>query len=138
MRVGDTEFVTSQLFFDDSLDDEIISTQPLYNTRGQRDTKNTNDNVVGGESDLFYTFQTKRMPDGAMLAWKTIIVVVRCLTGARVRGHSRWRHVASPDGFATAGWVWAASPMGSRAPPRDPADKGTSSRNRKSFYGQER
>ncbi len=80
IRVGGTEYVTTQFVFDDALDDEIVSTQPLYNTRGARDTKNTNDGVVGGVSDLDdYTFQTSRMSDGAMLAWKAI--VIRSSTG---------------------------------------------------------
>lgn len=75
VRVNGTEYVTSQFVFDDALDDEIIATQPLYGTRGKRDTTNTSDNVVGGEADISkYAFETKRMPDGAMLAWKAIVL----------------------------------------------------------------
>jgi hypothetical protein len=33
--------------FDDELDDEIVTSQTLYNARGARDTKNTADNVGG-------------------------------------------------------------------------------------------
>ena len=67
--------LTTQLVFEDALDDSIVATQPLYDTRGPRDTTNETDNVVGGESDLTpYLFQTERMSDGAMLAWKKIIV----------------------------------------------------------------
>ncbi|WP_394840085.1 protocatechuate 3,4-dioxygenase [Pendulispora rubella] len=79
IRVNGTEYVTSQLVFDDALDDEIVSTQPLYGTRGSRDTSNTNDNVVGGADLANYTFETSRMSDGAMLAWKAI--VIRSSTG---------------------------------------------------------
>jgi len=74
IRVGGAEFVTSQLFFDDALDDEIVNTQPLYNARGPRDTTNQNDTVIAASSVADYTLQTARMPDGAMLAWKALIV----------------------------------------------------------------
>jgi hypothetical protein len=39
-----------------------------------RDTTNTNDNVVSADSAPDYMFQTQRMPDGAMLAWKTLVI----------------------------------------------------------------
>lgn len=75
IRIGETEYVTSQLVFDDDLDDEIVTSQELYNARGARDTKNTADNVVGGESDVTkFQFETARMRDGAMLAWKTLVI----------------------------------------------------------------
>lgn len=75
VRLNGNEYVTSQIVFDDALDDEIVANQPLYSTRGARDTKNTTDNVVGGESDMSkYTFQTARMTDGAMLAWKALVI----------------------------------------------------------------
>jgi protocatechuate 3,4-dioxygenase beta subunit len=74
IRIDDTEFVTSQLFFDDALDDEIVNTQPLYDTRGPRDTTNQDDTVIAAGSAADYTFQTARMSDGAMLAWKTLVV----------------------------------------------------------------
>lgn len=74
VRIGNTESLTSQLFFDDTLTDSIIASEPLYSARGARDTKNTNDNVIGRGSVDNYLFQTKRMSDGAMLAWKTLVV----------------------------------------------------------------
>ena len=74
VRRDNQEYVTSQFVFDDALDDEIVATQPLYNARGQRDTTNSTDNVVSAESAAAYSFETKRMADGAMLAWKTIIL----------------------------------------------------------------
>ncbi len=74
VRVGGAEFVTSQLVFDDALDDAIVATQPIYKDRGARDTANTNDNVVGGATVADYTFQTQRMGDGAMLAWKALVL----------------------------------------------------------------
>ncbi|NBD11267.1 dioxygenase family protein [Corallococcus silvisoli] len=74
VRVGGQEFVTSQLFFDDTVNDDIVNTQPLYNTRGPRDTTNANDNVVSADSVGNYLFTTQRMADGAMLASKTLVI----------------------------------------------------------------
>jgi protocatechuate 3,4-dioxygenase beta subunit len=75
IKINGVEYITSQLFFEDTLDDEIVGTQALYATRGKRDTLNTTDNVIGGETDLSkYTFQTARQADGAMLAWKTLVL----------------------------------------------------------------
>jgi protocatechuate 3,4-dioxygenase beta subunit len=74
VRLNNQEYVTSQLFFNDALNEEVISTQPLYGTRGQRDTTNSTDGVVSAESAPEYSFQTRRMADGAMLAWKTLVI----------------------------------------------------------------
>jgi hypothetical protein len=74
VRLNGTEYVTSQFFFEDTLTDEILVTQPEYNTRGTRDTNNTNDSVISAGSVAEYSFQTSRMPDGVMLAWKTIVL----------------------------------------------------------------
>jgi hypothetical protein len=38
---------TSQLFFDDSLSDQVFAQAP-YNTRGARDTRNANDSIYSG------------------------------------------------------------------------------------------
>jgi diguanylate cyclase (GGDEF)-like protein len=74
VRLNGTEYVTSQLFFDDTLEDEIIASQPLYNDRGARDTRNTNDGVISASAVADYTFHTKRMDDGVMMAWKTLVI----------------------------------------------------------------
>ncbi|KFA90444.1 protocatechuate 3,4-dioxygenase [Archangium violaceum] len=74
VRVNGNEYVTSQLVFDDALNDDIIGTQPLYKDRGPRDTTNSNDTVISAESAAEYSFQTQRMPDGALLAWKTLVI----------------------------------------------------------------
>lgn len=80
IRVGGTEYVTSQLVFPDALDDEIVNNQPLYKDRGARDTTNTSDTVMKASSVDDYTFEYARQADGAMLAWKAI--VLRSSTGA--------------------------------------------------------
>ncbi|WP_044194093.1 protocatechuate 3,4-dioxygenase, partial [Hyalangium minutum] len=74
VRVGGTEYLTSQLFFEDALNNEIISTQTLYSSRGAKDTTNVNDNVLRQSGLTDYYFQTQKMDDGALLAWKTIVV----------------------------------------------------------------
>ncbi len=74
VRIDGKEHVTSQLYFDDALLDSIISTHPLYNTRGQRDTRNTDDLSVAPDQLADFTFQTQRMSDGAMLAWKALVL----------------------------------------------------------------
>jgi protocatechuate 3,4-dioxygenase beta subunit len=66
--------LTSQYLFDDALDDEIIGTQPIYNARGSRDTTNTTDAFVSASQYRQFLFQTQRMPDGTMLAWKAIVL----------------------------------------------------------------
>ncbi|MET0406082.1 MAG: protocatechuate 3,4-dioxygenase [Cystobacter sp.] len=80
IKVAGTESVTSQLYFDDSLNDDILGTQPLYNTRGVRDTRNADDTAAAPDKQGDFILQTRKMPDGALLAWKTFIV--RSSTGA--------------------------------------------------------
>ena len=79
LEVAGSGNVTSQLFFEDSLNDDILGSQALYNTRGARDTRNADDKVTAPERKKDFLLQTRRMPDGALLAWKTF--VVRSSTG---------------------------------------------------------
>jgi protocatechuate 3,4-dioxygenase beta subunit len=74
ISVAGSAYVTTQLCFDDALDDAIIASQPLYDQRGARDTTNSSDTVFSASDYQNYEFQVQRMTDGAMLAWKTIIV----------------------------------------------------------------
>jgi protocatechuate 3,4-dioxygenase beta subunit len=74
VRVNGTESVTSQLFFDDSLTDEIVASQPVYRDRGSRDTTNQNDGVIAASEAAQYTLATERLVDGSLLAWKALIV----------------------------------------------------------------
>jgi hypothetical protein len=73
VRLDALEYATTQLLFEDTLDDEILATQPLYGERGPRDTRNTQDFRLGG-SIAGHVLRTERMPDGAMLAWKMLTV----------------------------------------------------------------
>lgn len=76
IRVGGTAYLTTQLFFTDDLDNSIIGTEPLYDARGSRDTTNASDTVLpkNATTAANYIFDTARMTDGALLAWKTIIL----------------------------------------------------------------
>jgi protocatechuate 3,4-dioxygenase beta subunit len=46
---GDYQF-TSQFFFDDTLTDQVYAVEP-YASKGQRDTRNSNDNIFSGGGD---------------------------------------------------------------------------------------
>ena len=74
IRIGDVESVTSQLYFDDSLVDDIMANYGDYSRRGPRDTTNATDMVISGDEVANYILSTARMPDGAMQAWKTLVV----------------------------------------------------------------
>ncbi len=74
VRVGGTEYATSQLFFEDPLNDQIIASQPLYADRGKKDTTNAADKVIHESALVDYTMQTAVQADGALLAWKAIVV----------------------------------------------------------------
>ena len=73
IRTG-SKSLTSQYLFDDALNDEIIGTQPIYSARGSRDTTNVTDTFVSGSQYRQFLFQTQRMPDGTILAWKAIVL----------------------------------------------------------------
>jgi len=74
VRVNGVEYVTSQLYFDDTLCDEIIASEPVYSDRGPRDTTNATDGIFPDGSGTAYLFETAHMDDGAMLAWKTLVI----------------------------------------------------------------
>ena len=74
IRKGDVEYLTTQLYFDDALCDEITTTQALYKERGTRDTTNKTDGIISPAAVSDYSFRTARMVDGAMLASKAIVL----------------------------------------------------------------
>lgn len=77
VTVGATEYITSQLFFDENLKAAIYNTQPSYvATSGSGYQPNEGDKVIS-ESALSLSdvvMFTARQSDGAMLAWKAITV----------------------------------------------------------------
>ena len=80
VTIGGDAYVTSQLFFADSLVSEIFASHPEYEEFGQPDTTSETDSVIGGEDDpARYVLTTARMADGAMLASK--VIAIRSSTG---------------------------------------------------------
>ncbi|MES2642334.1 MAG: protocatechuate 3,4-dioxygenase [Myxococcota bacterium] len=71
---GSGEHVTSQLFFDEALIEDIHTTHPDYLGRGRPRTSNDEDKVLGDNDPTPYTPTTARQADGALLAWKTIVI----------------------------------------------------------------
>jgi hypothetical protein len=69
-----TEYLTSQLAFDPALIQELCGSHPDYVAHGQPNTANTADSVFPSDSVDEYEMETERMSDGALLAWKTIII----------------------------------------------------------------
>lgn len=73
--VAGTSYLVSQLFFAQSVVDEIFATHPDYTPRGRPDTSNAGDGVIGGAAHFdAYLLDVARMSDGAMLASKVIAV----------------------------------------------------------------
>jgi len=70
VRVGGQEYVTSQLFFPQALVAEIFSTHGSYTEFGQPDTTNATDGIYSADGEL----ETAQMADGAMLAWKVLVL----------------------------------------------------------------
>ncbi len=99
ISVKGKSYLTTQIGFDDALNNEIISSQPLYDTRGLPDTPNAEDGVFAASDYKKYLFRTEKMNDGAMLAYKTIILgsTPQHADGARFHGNE------GPAGFAPNG-----------------------------------
>ncbi|HNH47155.1 MAG TPA: protocatechuate 3,4-dioxygenase [Myxococcota bacterium] len=71
---GSGEYVTSQLFFEPTLIQEVFANHPEYSSRGQPDTPNSSDKVLGNNDPAPYTLTAAKQADGALLAWKTIVI----------------------------------------------------------------
>ena len=77
--IDDAQYLVSQLFFDDGLNEEILSNHPDYGF-GPPDTTNETDGIFGDVDDKApYLLDVARMPDGAMLASK--VIAIRSSTG---------------------------------------------------------
>jgi protocatechuate 3,4-dioxygenase beta subunit len=74
VTVNGKAFLTTQLCFDDALNEEICSTQTLYASRGKIDTTSAHDRTFPTKDLASYQFQTSRLADGALHAYKTLIL----------------------------------------------------------------
>jgi protocatechuate 3,4-dioxygenase beta subunit len=72
-RQGD-EYLTSQVAFPTDLIKEVCTKHPEYSSRGEPDTANTSDTVFPSSDVAAYTLSAQKMADGALLAWKTVII----------------------------------------------------------------
>lgn len=75
VRLNGKEAVTSQLYFDDALVDEILA-QGEYKARGKRDTNNTKDGIFksGGATADQVVMSTAKRADGVLHAWKVLAI----------------------------------------------------------------
>lgn len=77
ITVGGSEYITSQLFFDDAFKSEIYNAQPNYSpTSGMGYVTNTTDQVIR-EASLVASdvaLNVAKQRDGALLAWMAITV----------------------------------------------------------------
>jgi protocatechuate 3,4-dioxygenase beta subunit len=75
LRVGGKEAVTSQLYFEDALVDEILA-QGSYKARGKRDTTNTRDMLFssGNATPDEVLMEHVKRPDGVLHAWKVLSI----------------------------------------------------------------
>jgi hypothetical protein len=60
--------MTTQFFFDDAITDYVYANYAPYNTRGARNTRNSNDNVYGTVSGGGSQLHLRISPNGARLA----------------------------------------------------------------------
>lgn len=76
IRIGTTNMVTTQFFFADKVAETVYRNHPSYNTRPNRDTTNTTDNVIGGAltRSLPYIMTTKLVQNRFLYAVKTIAI----------------------------------------------------------------
>jgi protocatechuate 3,4-dioxygenase beta subunit len=75
VRLNGRDAVTSQLYFEDPLSDEILA-QGEYAARGRRDTTNQNDSLFrsGGATPAQVVFSTAKRHDGVLHAWKVLSI----------------------------------------------------------------
>jgi protocatechuate 3,4-dioxygenase beta subunit len=75
VRVGGRETVTSQLYFEDDLVDDILA-QGYYKARGMRDTTNQADRIFlsGGATEDQVVMEHAKRPDGVLHLWKVLAI----------------------------------------------------------------
>lgn len=70
------QYITSQLFFDETLSTAVFTQHGSYSARGNKDTPNATDNVVREASltlsEVLMSFS--QQSDGALVCWKAITI----------------------------------------------------------------
>ncbi|MFO0592402.1 MAG: hypothetical protein U0441_32965 [Polyangiaceae bacterium] len=77
ISVNGTEYIVSQLFFDEALKEEIYNSQPTYVATSKSGYQPNSGDKVISESGLVLddvVMSTAKQSDGAMLAWKAIAI----------------------------------------------------------------
>src|SRR5438128_5627442 len=76
IRRSGSEIVTTQFFFDDSLDDFVYKNHPNYSSRPNRDTTNLTDGVIGGSASRVspFLFTSKLINGRSLVALKVIAI----------------------------------------------------------------
>lgn len=76
IRIGSTDIVTTQFYFDDALTDSIYRNHPSYISRPNRDTTNRTDNILGGSLTRMapFVFNTKLISQQSLVALKVITI----------------------------------------------------------------
>ncbi|NOK19704.1 protocatechuate 3,4-dioxygenase [Corallococcus carmarthensis] len=69
-----TGFLTTQLFFDNAISDDIYNHVATYARTAARDTNNTDDTVIAADAVSQYLFTQQVMEDGSLLCAKTLIL----------------------------------------------------------------
>jgi protocatechuate 3,4-dioxygenase beta subunit len=73
VAIGGSTYVVTQLYFPDSVNQQVFASHADYMTFGQPDRTNTSDGIFGGTANKDrYIVDVARMSDGAMLASKVI------------------------------------------------------------------
>ena len=76
IRRSGNAIVTTQFFFDDSLDDFVYKNHPNYSSRPNRDTTNLTDGVIGGSASRVspFLFTSKLINGRSLVALKVIAI----------------------------------------------------------------
>lgn len=75
IRIDGQLYATLELCLPDRLIDELAQVHPAYISRGRPVLVNADDVVFSQADDyLDYELETQKLPDGALLAWKTLVL----------------------------------------------------------------
>jgi protocatechuate 3,4-dioxygenase beta subunit len=73
VNIGGKAYITSQLYFEDTLTEELLLL-PDYKARGMRDTTNKTDNTLRGTPLADVLLATAKRQDGVLHAWKVLSI----------------------------------------------------------------